>query len=191
MITEINPIEYFKGLVKNAIEHQRLKTDEMAEYYLSSLLVSYVSSENMSKEPLAITYLKALNIDADKATQASLMKQVGDFSLFMSGFFSDSLKRKIVDVDYYSAIGSSSYGSLAALHRGNKKSLFRLFTELALRFNAFAEIISEVSETSGLTNPNDILRLYEKWLKTGSKRAEKRLKELGIEPIGVATGPIH
>ncbi len=191
MITEINPIEHFKGLIKSAFEHQRLETDEMAEYYLSSLLASYVTSENMSREPLAITYLKAM--ESDRATQAHLMKQVGDFSLFMSGFFSDSLKRKIVDIDYYIAIGSSSYGSLAALHRGDacKKTLFRLFTELALRFNAFAEIISEVSETSGLTNPNDILRLYEKWLKTRSKRTENMLKNLGIEPVNTTTRPIH
>jgi len=191
MLTELKPIEHFKELVATAIRAQQVKTNELAEHYLSTLLANFVYSDTVSTEPLAITYIKALN--AEKAVQLRLMKQLGDIALFTSGFFSDSLRRKIVDVDYYILMGRASYGWLALMH-GEKRSadsVNTLFTELAGKFTAFVDVLTEVSEKSRLTSSKDVLRIYERWLRTKSKQAEKLLRSLGIDPLAVTTKPIH
>ncbi len=187
LTTEIRPIDHFKELVATAIRHQKVRTNEMAEFYLSSLLADYVFSEKISSEPLAITYFKALS--SGREAQARLMRQLGDISLFTSGFFSDSLKRKVVDIDYYISMGVTSYSYVASLHKehGTESPMTSLFSELAGKFNAFVDVLTEVSEKSRLTSSKDILRVYERWLRTKSRQAERILRELGIEPYRVDT----
>lgn len=187
MVTEIKPIEHFKELVSEAMRRQKVETDAMAEYYLSSLLASFATSEKSIDEPLAIAYLKALGEARD--VQLRKMRAIGDISLFTSGFFSDSLKRKIVDIDYYMAMGSSCYAFVASADKN--KGTRRLFSELASRFHAFVDVLSEVSERSSLTSSTDILRIYERWLRTKSTIAEKKLRDMGIEPYEVGTKPVH
>ncbi|MCK7580759.1 MAG: hypothetical protein MZV65_37410 [Chromatiales bacterium] len=57
-----------------------------------------------------------------------------------------------------------------------------LFEELAAKFTDFADVLGEVAEHPDVRHHKDILRLYERWLKTGSRRAAARLRALGIEP---------
>jgi len=190
MITNITPIEHFKDLVKGAIQHQKVKTNELVEYYLSTLLEGFVLSENLNTEPLAIAYMKALG--EGSARKIHLMKQLGDISLFTSGFFSDSFKRKIIDIDYYILMGAASYRHLASLHNeGADATVPSLFSELSAKFKLFADVLTEVSERSRLTSSRDILRLYEKWLRTNSPHAESLLRGLGIEPLKISTAPIQ
>lgn len=190
MITNITPIEHFRDLVGGALRRQEVKTNELVEYYLSTLLEGFILSENLNTEPLAVAYLKALG--AGGARQAHLMKQLGDISLFTSGFFSDSFKRKIIDIDYYILMGAASYRYLASLHNEGADSIVpSLFSELSAKFKLFADVLTEVSEKSRLTSSRDILRLYERWLRTNSRHAETLLRGLGIEPLKIPTSPIH
>ncbi|MFQ5736781.1 MAG: hypothetical protein ACE5GY_07960 [Thermodesulfobacteriota bacterium] len=189
MLTKTKPIEHFKELVTEAVAHQKVETNEMAVFYLSTLLSDFVLSERLATEPLAITYLKAQN--ETRAVKVRLMRHLGDLSLFTSGFFSDSLARKAVDVDYYISMGTSCYNSVASIHRqGRKAHISSLYTELAVKFGVFADVLTEVSERSRLTSSKDILRIYERWLRTKSKQAERLLRSLGIEPHDVGT-PVH
>lgn len=190
MLTEAKPIEHFKELVTDAVRHQKVETNEMAVYYLSTLLSDFVLAERLASEPLALTYLKALN--ETRAVRVRLMKHLGDLSLFTSGFFSDSLKRKAVDVDYYTSMGISCYNLVASVHREERQGqISGLFTELAVKFAIFADVLTEVSERSRLASSKDILRVYERWLRTKSKQAERILRTLGIEPHDVSTRPVH
>lgn len=188
MVTDIKPIEHFKELVEQAMRRQKVTTGGAAEFYLSSLLAGFATSAMTAiDEPLAIAYLKALHESKD--VQIRQMRAIGDISLFTSGFFSDSLKRRIVDIDYYMAMGSACYGHIASVDRNMETR--RLFTELSTRFPAFVDVLSEVSERSRLTSSKDILRIYERWLRTKSKIMEKKLRDLGIEPFKVTTKPLH
>jgi len=189
MVTAVNPIEHFKEQVASAIKSQKVKTNEMAEFYLTNLLASFVTSTRLTNEPLAFVYLKALN--STRAVQIQQMRQLGDISLFTSGFFSDSLNRKIVDIDYYMAMGAASYSFVASMHKSDNEHASGLFSELARKFAAFVDVLTEVSQRSRLTSSKDILRIYERWLRTKSKLAEKALRDIGIEPQKVGTKPIH
>jgi hypothetical protein len=57
-----------------------------------------------------------------------------------------------------------------------------VFDELAAKFTAVVDVLNEVSEQSTLTSNTDVLRLYEKWLKTGSRRSGTLLVAKGIVP---------
>ena len=95
------------------------------------------------------------------------LRQVGDLSLFISGFFADSLNRRLVDIDYYIQLGESAYGSLAR----RDETFGEVFNELSEKFPAFVDVLGEVSEQSALTSNTDVLRLYEKWVRTKSRRS--------------------
>jgi hypothetical protein len=45
-------------------------------------------------------------------------------------------------------------------------------------------VLADISERTAVTSNNDVLRLYEKWLRTGSQRDGQRLIERGIVPNG-------
>ena len=85
--------------------------------------------------------MKALQ--AAGVRQRDELRQVGDLSLFISGFFSDSLNRSLVDVDYYIQLGEHAYGSLA---RQGDGTFGDVFDELAGKFPAFVDVLGEVSE---------------------------------------------
>ena len=88
--------------------------------------------------------------------------------------------RKLVDVDYYVSLGGFAYG---ALSRVETDTLSPVFAELAEKFARFVDVLSEVSERSSCSSNADLLRLYERWMKTGSPRSAQLLAERGVVPI--------
>ncbi len=84
-----------------------------------------------------------------------------------------------MDVDYYVALGGYAYGSLG---RRDEDARARIFTELADKFVRYVDVLCEVSERTTMASNADLLRLYEKWLRTGSRRDGERLAERGIVP---------
>ena len=111
------------------------------------------------------------------------LQRLGDVSLFVAGFFAQSFARKLIDIDYHIAMGCRAYGTLSeTLSRGRGRVLGNVFAELAEKFQPLVDALNEVSETSYSHSDKDILRLYEIWLKTGSRRSYGLLKRLGVDP---------
>ncbi|HVL67272.1 MAG TPA: hypothetical protein VM364_08410 [Vicinamibacterales bacterium] len=179
IVREQTPAEYFKELVDSALAHQRVQAGDLTAYYLVNLLCQFVRLEAVAdvEVPLALRLGRAL--ESAGVEQRARLRSLGDFSLFVTGFFSDSLNRKTVDVDYYVSMGEYAYGSLS---RRDADSFSEVFADLATRFVGFADVLSEVSERSALRSSTDVLRLYEKWLRTGSTRDGQKLIERGIVP---------
>ena len=175
-----SPAEYFKELVETAMEHQQVAVCDLTSFYLVNLLTGFVHfdrSATGSKEPLGIRLARALQTGGSR--QRNGLREVGDLSLFISGFFADSLNRSLVDIDYYMQLGECAYASLA---RHGDPALGDVFDELAGKFSACVDVLGEVSERSALTSNSDVLRLYEKWLRTRSRRSGDLLAERGIVP---------
>ena len=57
-----------------------------------------------------------------------------------------------------------------------------VFGELSEKFVGFVDVLNEVSERTSCSSNADLLRLYEKWLKTGSPRSGQLLVERGVVP---------
>jgi hypothetical protein len=171
--------EYFKELVEGALAHQRLTTHEMTAYYIVQLLTAFVRQPAEENHAGLLSMRLANALEQDGFRQRSDLRQIGDASLFISGFFPDSFHRKLVDVDYYIHIGGVAY---SALSRREDDAFATVFSELAEKFVDFVDVLSEVSERSSCSSSADLLRLYERWLKTGSARSGQLLTERGLVP---------
>jgi hypothetical protein len=171
-------VEYFKDLVDRALTHQGVATQELTSYYVVQLLASFLQQpENFDDGPLSVRLGQAL--ESGGMRQRASLKQIGDLSLFIAGFFSESLNRKMVDVDYYATIGGRAYH---ALSRVETDTFSPVFAELGSKFVDFVDVLSEVSERTSCATNADLLRLYEKWIKTGSRRSGQLLVERGVVP---------
>jgi hypothetical protein len=182
LLREEAPAEYFKELVDSALARQHLQAGDLTAYYLVNLLCHFVRPDRrgaaaFDTEPLAIRLAHAL--EAGGAEGRARLRSLGDFSLFMSGFFPDSLRRRPVDVDYYVSMGEYAYGSLS---RRDEDAFAEVFGELARKFVGFTDVLADISERTAVTSSADLLRLYEKWLRTGSSRDGKKLIDQGIVP---------
>lgn len=181
MFRRESAVEYFKELVDGAIGHQGLHANDLTAFYVVQMLAGFVdrpATESAAGDtPLAVRLAEAL--ESGGVRQRIGLKQIGDLSLFISGFFSDSLRRKLVDVDYYVSIGGYAYH---ALSRVESEPVSPVFAELGEKFVAFVDVISEVSERTQCASNADLLRLYERWLKTGSLRSGQLLAERGVVP---------
>ena len=181
LVRRETPVEYFRELVESAMQRQHLSARELTSFYLVNLLAGFVhldsSSAAADDEGLGVRFVKALQEAGAK--QRDELRQVGDLSLFISGFFADSLTRSLVDIDYYIQLGEQAYGSLA---RQGDDPFGDVFDELSGNFAAFVDVLGEVSERTALTSNTDLLRLYEKWLRTRSRRSGDLLAARGIVP---------
>jgi hypothetical protein len=181
-----SPTEYFRELVESAMQHQHLDAHELTSFYVVNLLTGFIHLERSpgaDDQPLGVKLVKAMQ--AAGMAQRDALRQVGDVSLFISGFFADSLSRSLVDVDYYIQLGERAYGSLA--HHGPGNSFGDVFEELSEKFAGFVDVLSEVSERTSLTSNTDLLRLYEKWQRTGSRRSGDLLAARGIVPTAAGS----
>lgn len=179
------PTEYFRELVEKAIARQKVVSSETSAFYLVKLLDSFVRPDRAYPDagvdydqPLARLLCEA--IASGDARQFALFKATGDLSLFVSGFFSDSVVQKSVDFDYYVSMGGYAYGQAARL--STHQSATEVFEELSEKFARFVDVLTEVSEATSLTDHTSLLRLYEKWLRTGSERTGAMLREHGVLP---------
>ena len=178
LVREQTPVEYFKELVESAMARQHLHAADLTEYYLVNLLCQYIRPDRVDHgEPLALRLARAL--ESGGSEQRARLRRVGDFSLFMSGFFADSFGRLAVDVDYYKSMGEYAYGSLS---KSDEDAFADVFGELSRNFVGFMDVLSDISERTTLASTTEVLRLYEKWLRTGSVRDGQRLIERGIVP---------
>ena len=173
--------EFFHEVVTDAIKNQHVDASQPTEYYLVNLLATFATLAPCN-EPLAIKLVSAQSAPPDERVKQ--LKDVGDTSLYVSGFFAESLERKLVDVDYYIQIGGSAYVQLSRYFRGFRHSevFGDVFDELAQKFPRFVDVLAEISERTSMTSNTGVVQLYERWLRTGSERIAQRLREKGVLP---------
>lgn len=187
LVCSESPLEFFKEQVEGAMERQHLKTSEWTAYYVVKLLAGFVSHDALNPapfddEPLGLRLARA--VSAEGAARRQGLKTVGDASLFIVGFFADSLNRRLVDVDYYVSLGGSAYARLAA---ADDDAFCDVFGEMAEKFTPLADVLADISDRASLGSNRDLLRLYERWARTGSRRDGSLLAERGLVPAPPAT----
>lgn len=195
LIVDMNVAEYFKDSLNSALSRQKAKAEEETVFYVVNLLAWCVRAENLFQstpgragiQPLALTYAEAVEAKTQDERDAAL-RRLGDVALVVAGLFAASFSRKLVDIDYYIAMGGSAYGLLSEQASGSVRArTFRaIFGELSAKFQVFVEALAEVGDNTPMGSQTDVLRLYEIWLRTGSAYAAERLRMLGIEPARAA-----
>jgi len=183
----ISAEEHFSEVIKEACVETQVKAHPQIEAYLVQILKHYLISKNFHRpvqedstekppDTFAEMYLTAMNSESPRNKE--LMRTVADRSLYVTGFFAESLHKKIVDVDYYADIGSAAYHNLAVWTK--EDTLSTIFTTFSKRFKEFVNVLNYVSEKSSIQGDQNVLKLYDRYLRTGSDLAREKLNELGV-----------
>jgi hypothetical protein len=184
--------EYFRELVDDVAGQQRLGLDPMTSYYVVQLLATFARTDADGCEvfwtELPMGALLGEAIAAGGSEQRRRLRKVGDASLVLTGLFPNRLSRSLVDVDYYMRIGGIAYDSLSH----DEADLFApTFGELASRFGDVVDLLGDVGDRCQLGSPADLLRLYERWQKTGNAQCARRLVSRGVIPVAPTPGRLH
>jgi hypothetical protein len=181
-----SPREFFVDQVDEAFERLKFQPLPLSRHYLVDLLQYFMFSSNLFKcdeetgrlrrDTLAEMYLKAQNSPA--SIRIDLLKRLGDSSLYISGFFGDSLSRKVVDIDYYVDMGGVAYGALST--SSSDENLALVYNEYSTRFPEFVDALTYISQSALIQSNEDLLKLYERYMSTGSRLAEEQLLEKGL-----------
>jgi hypothetical protein len=185
---------FFHDVVDDAMRKKQVAATEAAEYYLVSLLTDYAKPDARSCEALErpLTLLLDEALHAPGQERFERLRVLGDGVLYVSGFFAPHLETRGVEVRYVTSLGARAYDSAGKMLRGaSGDAAPDLFFELAENFAQFAELLTAVAEKLSLAaTPSSvgILKMYERWLKTGSESLGSELLEHGVLPVRGAGG---
>lgn len=192
---------YFAEIVGQAVQQRKVAVTAEAQFYLVKLLCEFALTDRLyepddetgqrQREALALQLARANSAPSNERVQ--LLKRLGDSSLYISGFFAESLARSLVDVEYYISMGGNAYGSLSATlqSRPGPSTFVSMFAELSSKFRDLVGVVASVSETSSAFNATNgsILRLYDLWVRTGSQRVAGKLRARGLDPAATLREP--
>ena len=169
---------FFHEVVTDALSVVDLDASEPASWYLVGLLGEFAHAR-LTDEPLGMKLAQASD---DPGERVRTLKTVGDTSLYVAGFFAESLSRSLVQVDYYVGIGQNAYAQLSR-SLGAGRTIAEVYAELAEQFPQFVDVLAAVRKRvslSEMTGSNDVTRLYEIWLRTRDEWVERKLRALGV-----------
>ncbi len=173
-------------MVKESLESRRAQVSLAAEFYIVDLLrrlqkpdsmESYVEISSQEK-PITILLLEALQ--AAHEVKLRRLKAIAESTLVLSGMFAESLRGGVVNPSYYFSVGTAAYKNLSSACDGSEY-FSELYMELSGKFALFAKVLSDVAPWNKASGPIDLVRLYERWQKTGDERIRAALVEKGIK----------
>jgi hypothetical protein len=191
---------YFQDVVEDAIKARRVEATDGATRYLVALLSDYARPDYRAGEamarPLAFLLDEALHT-ADPAERFDRLRALGDGVLYSCGFFGDHFVAKGVEQGYLFGIGTVAYGGASSMLRVSAADASRkldIYRELADKFSSFVGVLAEISDSTiavSVAGSRDLLKVYERWLKTGSDRLAQALTSHGLVPLRGAKGMIQ
>ena len=190
---------FFRGVVAGAIKTSGYQPTEAAELYVAELLTEYARPvehrDQVLNRPLTL-----LLDEAQKATGAERferLRTLGDNVLYVSGFFADHLENRGVELGYVAMLGATAYESAAQMLRGSthngRDGATDVFSELADEFQMFVSLLGDVASSllaGSVHSERELVRVYERWHKTGSNVLAQTLLEHGMVPVR-GSGTVH
>lgn len=178
--------EYFQTVVEEAFKERKFQTYPHVKTYVVDVLKHHLFVENLfdeqdtsgrkTQKTMAELYLQA-NQESRKQ-RVEKLKILGDRSLYISGFFSDSFQRKIIDIDYYVDMGKLAFESLS--NDVDEDTFSRLFRDLSVHFINLVDVLAVISQKAKMMDDENVLRMMDVYAKTGSSLAGENLVEKGV-----------
>jgi hypothetical protein len=195
---------YFHEVVEDAIKARHVDATDGAATYLVGLLSDYARPDPKAGEtlarPLAFLLNEAMQTPSP-AERFDKLRTLGDGVLYSCGFFGDHFEARGVDQGYLIGIGTTAYGAAASLlhvpaSNSPDKAGMRLdiYRELADNFRAFVGVLIEIADraiSAGVQGSKDLVRVYERWLKTGSEGLAQALAVHGLVPMRGVKGAVQ
>jgi hypothetical protein len=183
--------EFFRDSLDDAMASNQLAADSDTAHYIVNMLTLFARAEafhdpadsSPTRRPLALMLADALEAPSTDERLFALQR-LGDVSLFVAGFFAADLQRAVVDLDYYVSMGGGAYSTLSVQSRGTVKgrAFGEVFAELGAKFQRFVDVLNDMRAAASASSDADLLRQYDIWIKTDSRRAERLLREQGVIP---------
>ncbi|NVK00052.1 MAG: hypothetical protein HWE12_00800 [Oceanospirillaceae bacterium] len=167
-------------------EFEQIKTpntDADTRFYLGSMMDRYARSDQFFSfdedgigiRPLALLYEDAYTTTSERE-RCSLLRQIGDQSLFIGAMFPQFYSRKGIARDYFVGMGVGAYGYLA-----DHAPLMRdIYAKLAERFAQLLELIARVCNRYRKLDAHELLAIYQHWESTRDPALARQLAELGM-----------
>jgi hypothetical protein len=183
--------DFFAQELEDACAKRKLETPPRVKTYLVGLLEFYLDARNLhdeaideagNKKPTTLAEMFLLAQNSEPSTRFELLKKLGDRSLYLSGFFAESFSRKIIDIDYYVEMGETAYGQLSSLARKDVAS--QVYSVISNRFMEFSDLLQCISQRNQTLSDQGILKLYDRYIRTGSDLAREELLRRGVLPHG-------
>lgn len=118
-----------------------------------------VSDGKVREKVLGVKLLEATQLPREE--QKRVYKEVGDMSLMLCGYFSESVNKKIIDVHYYAQIGRTAFG-----HLNNVVPSFLdipcFYGMVATSFGPLTSLISMLASKSGQHKDHYLLQVLKK-----------------------------
>jgi hypothetical protein len=177
---------FFGEVLGTALATQRVEASEGARQYLVGLLVAFAAKQERGTFDRPVTLLLDEALHAPASERFDKLKRLGDGSLYVSGLFQDHLEARGVDPLYVQRVGATAYGSAASLMTRGEGGPLDLLGELSAKFARFVAALHDVADAifaGSAREPVGMLRVYERWMKTGSPLLERELAQHGVFPM--------
>jgi hypothetical protein len=193
---------FFFEAVEDAMRVHRVDATDGATRYLVALLGDYVHPDRRAGEalerPLTLLLDEAMHAP-DPADRFQRLRIIGDGILYGCGFFGDHFEARGVDAKYLRGLGTRAYDEAGAMLRRlpSERPAVRgpdLFAELAENFEAFVGVLADVADgavATSVESARGLLKVYERWLKTGSDRLATALTSRGVVPTRGTRGVLQ
>jgi hypothetical protein len=168
--TSVN--EFFRQVLIEAMTSEGVEVSEHTEFYLVDLLGEFARSR-ITDEPLGLRLAES----GFGSERVAALKEVGDTSLYVTGFFAESLEKGLVASDYYIQLGESAYRELS--RRLSASSVAEVYDELAAKFPRFVDVLASARSHMAFAS-SDVTSLYQEWQRSRAEWVERRLRALGV-----------
>ncbi len=184
--------QFFHEVVNDALRARHVEATAEASGYLVGILCDYAHPDeglhSTFSEPL--TFLLRDALEATGTERLRRLRSLGDGVLYALGFFGEHLTQRGADRKYIEQVGATAYQHAAAMIRvrASRAGDPPIFSELATKFERFAAVLGDVAEETIGTMVRDsqsLVKVYERWIRTGSTRLAD---ELGLHGIVLARG---
>jgi hypothetical protein len=180
---------YFQEVVDEALRVRNVEATGAASSYLVGLLCAFAHPDEQAESTFSqpLTFLLRDALEATGAERFRRLRSLGDGVLYAAGFFGGHIELKGVDRGYVVGVGSTAYHQAAAMLRLNARigQGPDVLSEMAEKFDRFVRVLNDVADgtlASSARDERSVLRLYERWLRTGSHRLADELGARGIVP---------
>jgi hypothetical protein len=191
---------YFHGVVEDAMKARHVEATDMATNYIVALLSDYARPDPPAgrtlERPLTFLLDEALHT-VEPGERFDRLRTLGDGVLYSTGFFRDHFEAKGVEQSYLVGIGSVAYGGASSMLRVSAQEAERkldIYRELADKFASFVGVLTEVADATiagSVAGSRDLLKIYERWLKTGSGRLAETLTSHCLVPMRGTKGTLQ
>lgn len=166
---------FFLSELEIISQTEQVKLSSLTINYLSELMEAGTQKNFLfqggQKKYLVDLYKQAIE-STGKIQRAQNFKHLGDYSLLVAGFFTESID-EFIGIEYYISMGQAAYLE-AALTLG-----IQPFLELSTEYLTCMSMLHEIAINEKNIDP---MQLYNFWTITKSSFTRKRLVKIGIVP---------